>query len=106
MLLPRKMNTLPKADCYICLKVYHIFDICSTHFRQRFPLLAYGTLYHFLTFHKLSVNVIIHLEVKLNCSQILKNTCLPNVSVHILAVLCYKDEQLDILLIPPQYEEI
>jgi hypothetical protein len=24
MLLPRKMNTLPKADCYICLKVYHI----------------------------------------------------------------------------------
>ena len=24
MLLPRKMNTLPKADCYIRLKVYHI----------------------------------------------------------------------------------
>ena len=54
---------------------------------------------------KLSVNVIIHLEVKLNCSQILKNTCLPEVSIYILAVLCYKNEQTDILLIPPQYEE-
>ena len=54
----------------------------------------------------LSVDVIIHLEVKLNCSQILKNTCLPEVSVYILAVLCYKNEQTDILLIPPQYEEI
>ena len=54
---------------------------------------------------KLSVNVIIHLEVKLNCSQILKNTCLPEVSIYILAILCYKNEQTDILLIPPQYEE-
>ena len=53
----------------------------------------------------LSVDVIIHLEVKLNCSQILKNTCLPEVSIYILAVLCYKNEQTDILLIPPQYEE-
>ena len=34
----------------------------------------------------LSVNVIIHLEVKLNCHQILKNTCLPKVSVYILTV--------------------
>ena len=55
---------------------------------------------------KLSVNVIIHLEVKLNCKKILKNTCFPKVSVYILAVLCYKDEQMGILLIPPQYEEI
>ena len=54
----------------------------------------------------LSVNVIIHLEVKLNCSHILKNTCLPKVSVYILVVMCYKDEQMGILLIPPQYEEI
>ena len=54
---------------------------------------------------KLSVNVIIHLEVKLNCHQILKNTYLPEVSVYILAVLCYKNEQTAILLIPPQYEE-
>ena len=51
------------------------------------------------------MNVIIHLEVKLNCHQILKNTCLPKVSVYILTVLCYKNEQTDILLIPPQYEE-
>ena len=55
---------------------------------------------------KLSVNVIIHLEVKLNCNRILKNTCLHNVSIYILTVLCYKNEQKDILLIPPQYEEI
>ena len=54
----------------------------------------------------LSVNVIIHLEVKLNCNQILKNTCLPKVSIYILVVLCYKNEQTDILLIPLQYEEI
>ena len=54
----------------------------------------------------LSLNVIIHLEVKLNCNQISKNTCLPNVSMHILAVLCYKNEQTSILLIPPQHEEI
>ena len=39
---------------------------------------------------KLSVNVIIHLEVKLNRNQILKNTCLPKVSIYILVVLCYK----------------
>ena len=56
-------------------------------------------------FNYLSLNVIIHLEVKLNCSQILKNTCLPMVSVYILAVLYYKNEQIDILLIPPQYEK-
>ena len=55
---------------------------------------------------KLSLNFIIHLEVKLNCNQILKNTCLPEVSIYILAVLCYKNEQTDTLLIPPQYEEI
>lgn len=54
---------------------------------------------------RLSLNVIIHLEVKLNCNQFLKNTCLPKVSIYILAVLCYKNEQTDILLIPPQYEE-
>ena len=39
------------------------------------------------------MNVIIHLEVKLNCKQILKNTCLPKVSIYILTVLCYKNEQ-------------
>ena len=54
----------------------------------------------------LSVNVIIHLEVKLNCNQILENTYLSKVSMYILTVLCYKNEQTDILLIPPQYEEI
>ena len=54
---------------------------------------------------KLSVNVIIHLEVKLNCNQILKNTCLPKVSIYILAVLWYKNEQKNILHIPPQHGE-
>ena len=54
----------------------------------------------------LSVNVIINLEVKLNCNQILKNTCLPKVSIYILAVLWYKNEQKNILHIPPQHEEI
>ena len=44
-----KMNTLPKADSRICLKFYHIFYIRSTYFRQHFPLLAFGTLYHSLT---------------------------------------------------------
>ena len=53
----------------------------------------------------LSLNVIMHLEVKLNCNQILKNTYHPKVSIYILAVLCYKNEQTNILLIPPQYEE-
>ena len=52
------------------------------------------------------MNVIIYLEVKLNCKQILKNTCLLKDSMYILAVLYYKNEQKDILLIPPQYEEI
>jgi len=28
------------------------------------------------------------------------------VSIYIIAVQCYKNEQKDILLIPPQYEEI
>ena len=55
---------------------------------------------------KLSVNVIIHLEAELNYNQISKNTCLPKVSIYILVVLCYKNEQKDILLIAPQYEEI
>ena len=55
--------------------------------------------------NSLSLTVIIHLEVKLNCKKILKNTCLPEVSVYILTVLCYKNEQTYILLIPPQYEE-
>ena len=41
----------------------------------------------------LSLNVIIHLEMKLNCKQILKNTCLPMFSIYILVVLCYKNEQ-------------
>ena len=54
----------------------------------------------------LSVNIMIHLEVKLNCNQILKSTCLSWVSINILEVLCYKNEQTDTLLIPPQYEEI
>ena len=53
----------------------------------------------------LSLNVIMHLEVKLNCNQILKNTYHPKVSIYILAVLCYKNEQTNILLIPLQYEE-
>ena len=56
-------------------------------------------------FANLSVNVIIHLEVKLNCNQILENTYLPKVSMYILTVLYYKNEQMDILLIPPQYGE-
>lgn len=43
-------------------------------------------------YFSLSVNVIIHLEVKLNCKQILKNTCLPMFSRYILVVLCYKNE--------------
>ena len=53
----------------------------------------------------LSVNVIIHLEEKLKRNQILKNTCLPKVSIYILAVLCYKNEHTNIHLIPLQYEE-
>ena len=56
-------------------------------------------------FSNLSVNVIIHLEVKLNCNPIFKNSCLPKVPIYILAVLCYKNEQTDILLLPQQYEE-
>ena len=55
---------------------------------------------------RLSVNVIIHLEEKLNCNQIFKNTFLSKDSVYILSVLCYKDEQMGILLIPPQHEEL
>ena len=52
MLLPRKMNTLPKADSCICLKFYHIFAIFTTYFRQHFPLPACDTPYRFLTFYK------------------------------------------------------
>ena len=44
-----KKNTLLKADCFINSKLYHIFAIFSTHFCQHFPLLAFGTLYRFLT---------------------------------------------------------
>ena len=53
----------------------------------------------------LSLNVIIHLEAELNYNQISKNTCLPKVSIYILVVLCYKNEQTDIFIIPPQHEE-
>ena len=36
----------------------------------------------------------------------MKNTFLPKVSIYILAVQCYKNDQTAILLIPPQYEEL
>ena len=52
------------------------------------------------------MNVIIHLEVKLNRNQILKNTCLLKDSMYILAVLYYKNEQKDILLMPPHMKKI
>ena len=57
-------------------KFYHIFDICSTTFRQYlqhlqqdFLLLAYGSLYRFLTSHKWCLLIFwIYKSVPADCS--------------------------------------